>query len=98
MYKGIVVCRAGMGSSMLLKIKADQVINEKDMPIALEHGNLDSLIGYRGDLVLTLSDLTNEIKDQVPDSYCAGVMSITNKDEIEEKLNEFLAFKNNKEE
>ena len=27
MYKALVCCRAGMGSSMLLKIKADQVIN-----------------------------------------------------------------------
>ena len=27
MYKALVCCRAGMGSSMLLKIKADQVIS-----------------------------------------------------------------------
>ena len=26
MYKALVCCRAGMGSSMLLKIKVDQVI------------------------------------------------------------------------
>ena len=30
MYKALVCCRAGMGSSMLLKIKADQVINENN--------------------------------------------------------------------
>ena len=30
MYKALVCCRAGMGSSMLLKIKADQVINENE--------------------------------------------------------------------
>ena len=29
MFKALVCCRAGMGSSMLLKIKADQVIKEK---------------------------------------------------------------------
>ena len=41
MYKALVCCRAGMGSSMLLKIKADQVINENNFPIKTEHGNLD---------------------------------------------------------
>ena len=30
MYRALVCCRAGMGSSMLLKIKADQVINENN--------------------------------------------------------------------
>lgn len=43
MYKALVCCRAGMGSSMLLKIKADQVINENNFPIKTEHGNLDSI-------------------------------------------------------
>ena len=33
MYKALVCCRAGMGSSMLLKIKADQVISENGYPI-----------------------------------------------------------------
>ena len=51
MYKALVCCRAGMGSSMLLKIKADQVINENNFPIKTEHGNLDSIVGFTGDLV-----------------------------------------------
>ena len=50
MYNALVCCRAGMGSSMLLKIKADQVINENNLPIVTEHGNLDSLIGFNGEL------------------------------------------------
>ena len=31
MYNALVCCRAGMGSSMLLKIKADQVISENNL-------------------------------------------------------------------
>ena len=54
MYKALVCCRAGMGSSMLLKIKADQVISENGYPIQTEHGNLDSLNGFSGDLVITM--------------------------------------------
>ncbi len=47
---------------------ADQVIKENDLPIETEHGNLDSLIGFNGDLVITMSDLTDELNadDRVP--------------------------------
>lgn len=88
MYNALVCCRAGMGSSMLLKIKADQVINENNLPIVTEHGNLDSLIGFNGDLIITMEDLTEELKDLVP--YAVGVRNIMNKTEILEKLKKFL--------
>lgn len=91
MYRALVCCRAGMGSSMLLKIKADQVISENNLPIVTEHGNLDSLIGFNGDLIITMEDLTEELKDVVP--YAVGVRNIMNKAEILDKLTEFLASK-----
>lgn len=91
MYKALVCCRAGMGSSMLLKIKVDQVISENSYPIETEHGNLDSLIGFSGDLIVTMSDLTEELKDKVP--YAVGVMNIMDKDEIKKGLEEFLKTK-----
>ena len=74
MYKALVCCRAGMGSSMLLKIKADQVIKENNYPIETEHGNLDSLMGFNGDLVITMDDLSNELADKVP--YALGIRNI----------------------
>ena len=58
-YHALVCCRAGMGSSMMLKIKIDQVIKENNLPIETEHGNLDSLIGFTGDLVITSSTPTS---------------------------------------
>lgn len=93
MYRGIVCCRAGMGSSMLLKIKADQVIKEGGYPIELEHGNLESLVGYNGDLVITMSDLTSEIQAQLPKAYCIGIKNIVSKGEIEEGIKAFLESK-----
>ena len=39
MYKALVCCRAGMGSSMLLKIKADQELKDK-VPYALGIRNI----------------------------------------------------------
>lgn len=91
MYKALVCCRAGMGSSLLLKIKVDQVIKEEGMPIETEHGNLDSLIGFNGDLVVTMEDLMNELKDQVP--FAVGVRNIMDKVEIKAALETFLKAK-----
>lgn len=90
-YKALVCCRAGMGSSMLLKIKVDQVIKENNFPIVTEHGNLDSLVGFAGDLVVTMADLTKEIENQVP--YAVGIMNIMSKAEIKKGLEQFLETK-----
>lgn len=91
MYKALVCCRAGMGSSMLLKIKVDQVISENGYDIKSEHGNLDSLIGFNGDLVITMEDLAVDLQGQVP--YALGVRNIMDKEEIKKKLEEFLSTK-----
>lgn len=88
MYKALVACRAGMGSSTLLKIKVDQVIKEFDLPITTEHGNLDSLIGFTGDLLITMDDLTDELEGKV--KYAIGIRNIVSKEEIKEKLDTFL--------
>ncbi|QAT61175.1 PTS sugar transporter subunit IIB [Acidilutibacter cellobiosedens] len=89
MYKALICCRAGMGSSMLLKIKVDQVISENDFKIKTEHGNLDSLIGFNGDLVIMMEDLMDELKDKVP--YAIGIRNIMDKKEIKQKLKKFIA-------
>lgn len=91
MFKALVCCRAGMGSSMLLKIKADQVIKENNFPIQTEHGNLDSLNGFTGDLVITMDDLSHELEGKVP--YTLGILNIMDKEEMKEKIEKFLASK-----
>ncbi len=77
-----------MGSSILLKIKVDQVIRENGYPIETEHGNLDSLIGYSGDLIVTMEDLTDELAGKV--KYAVGIRNIVDKVEIKQKLEEYL--------
>ncbi|NLC41833.1 MAG: PTS sugar transporter subunit IIB [Erysipelothrix sp.] len=94
MYKALVACRAGMGSSILLKIKVDQVIKQNNYPIETEHGNLDSIVGYTGELLITMEDLADELKDKV--NYALGVRNIVDKEEIKEKLEQFLEFEKNK--
>ncbi|WP_426366685.1 PTS sugar transporter subunit IIB [Mammaliicoccus lentus] len=88
MKKAMVACRTGMGSSMMLKIKLDQVIKENDFPIDLEHDTMDALKGFNGDLIITLSDLVEDLKDVKP--YVIGINNLTDKKEIQEKLTEYL--------
>lgn len=92
-YRALICCRAGMGSSVMLKIKAEQVINENNFPIECEHGNLDSLKFFTGDLIITMSDLTEELATDYPQFDAVGVTNIVNKGEMKEKLEAWLASK-----
>lgn len=43
MYKALVACRAGVGSSLMLKIKVIEVIKANNIPIEVEHSSLDGV-------------------------------------------------------
>ena len=91
MFHALICCRAGMGSSMMLKIKCDQVIKENNLPNETEHGNLDSLIGFNGDLVITMSDLTDELNADPRVPSAVGITNIVDKGEMKEKLEAWVA-------
>lgn len=80
-----------MGSSMMLKIKVDQVISEESLPMETEHGNLDSIVGFSGDLVITMSDLTDELTQNPQVPAAIGITNIVDKNEIKQKLTAWLA-------
>ncbi len=88
MYHALVCCRAGMGSSMMLKIKADQVIKENKFPIKTRPGNLKALKAFTGDLVITMNDLVDEVEAQ--GTYAVGVDDILDTHQIKIGLQEFL--------
>jgi PTS system ascorbate-specific IIB component len=85
---------AGMGSSMMLKIKCDQVIKEHELPIRTQHGGLDAIDTFDGDLIITMVDLSSKIQSDDPNApYVAGILNIVDKDEIYAALEAFLATK-----
>lgn len=90
MYKLLIACRAGVGSSLMLKIKTQQVINENKFPIEVEHGSLDSLNGFNGDAVETLVDVAEELKTRNLSFDVIGINNIVDKNEIKEALQKFL--------
>lgn len=91
MKRALIACRTGMGSSMMLKIKVDQVVKENKFDLDVQHSTLDDVKSFKGELLITMADVAEEMKGQVP--YVIGVNNLMDKKEIETKLREF--FENN---
>lgn len=87
-YSALIACRTGMGSSMMLKIKVDQVVRKNHYPLEVRHSTLDDVKSFKGDLLITMADVAEELKGQVP--YIIGINNLMDKNEIETKLNEFF--------
>jgi PTS system ascorbate-specific IIB component len=92
-YRALVCCRAGMGSSAMLKIKCEQVINEEGFPIACEQGSLEDLAKFDGDLVITMSDFADELAEEGKVASVVSIRNIVDKKEIKGQLEAFLAEK-----
>lgn len=93
MYKLLIACRAGVGSSLMLKIKTQQVIKENNLPIEVEHGSLDSLNGFNGDGVVTLIDVAEELKNKNLSFDVIGINNIVDRNEIKLALEKFIESK-----
>ncbi|MGT2948767.1 PTS sugar transporter subunit IIB [Streptococcus devriesei] len=94
MYKALVACRAGVGSSLMLKIKVTEVINENNLPVEVEHSSLDGVPGFDGDFIITLVDVAEELREQGVKQTVIGMTSVVDKNEIKEKLEAALKEKN----
>ena len=92
MDKVLVACRAGVGSSLMLKVKLNEVKNEQNWPIQVEHTSLDELDSFDGKVVVCLSDVAEELNKSgnYKDKEIIGIKSIINKNEIATKVGEAL--------
>lgn len=86
--KALIACRTGMGSSMMLKIKVEQVVRTNKFPLEVHHSTLDDVKSFKGDLLITMADVADEMKGQVP--YIIGINNLMDKQEIENKLTRFF--------
>lgn len=90
-YKALVCCRAGVGSSAMLQKKCDKIIEAKNLPIETEHGSLQDLTKFDGDVVITMSDIAGIIDADPTVPSAISVFDIVDEKEIEEKLEAWLA-------
>ncbi len=86
--KALIACRTGMGSSMMLKIKVDQVVKANNFPLEVQHSTLDDVKSFKGDLLITMADVADEMAGQVP--YVIGINNLMDKEEITKKLQLFF--------
>nr|WP_313628036.1 PTS sugar transporter subunit IIB [Enterococcus italicus] len=91
MHKALVACRAGVGSSLMLKIKVNEVVKENNLQLVVEHSSLDGLNGFDGDMVITLIDVAQELEEKKVPYKVVGIRNIIDKEEIKTKLLEALA-------
>lgn len=90
MYRALIACRAGVGSSLMLKVKVVEVVREHQLPILVEHSSLDGISGFDGELLITVIDVAEELKEKGLKQEIIGIANIVDKNEILSKLNEFL--------
>lgn len=87
--KALIMCRTGMGSSMMLKIKVDKLIDKNKYPLDVTH---DAFSGFSGqqnvDIIITMEDLIDEFKDS--SAYVIGVKDIMDVDYLERELNKYF--------
>ena len=88
MKKGLVMCRTGMGSSLMLKIKLEKIIEENHFPLELEHDVLSGFLGHHPDVIITMSDLVDEFKDS--GCYVIGIKDIMDVDYMTQELKKFF--------
>lgn len=87
-HKALVACRAGVGSSLMLKIKVNEVVKENNFPLEVEHSFLDGVPGFQGDMIITLPDVANELIEKNLPQKIVGIANIVDKNEIKIKLEE----------
>ncbi|HDG8096274.1 TPA: PTS sugar transporter subunit IIB [Klebsiella oxytoca] len=87
--KGLIVCRTGMGSSLMLKIKAQKIIDKHGWDIELEHDVLSGLRTWRDiDFVITMRDLTDEV--EAAGFRSVGITDLMNSEEMESALTDIV--------
>ena len=89
MVKVLVACRAGVGSSLMLKIKLNEVISEHKWNLEVIHSSLDELSSFDGPIVVTLSDVAEELKEEGIHKEIVGIRNL-DKNEIYTKVSKAL--------
>lgn len=87
--KALIMCRTGMGSSMMLKIKVDKLIDKNKYPLDVTHDAFSGFAGQQNvDIIITMEDLIDEFKDS--SAYVIGVKDIMDVDYLEKELNKYF--------
>lgn len=83
MLKVITVCGNGIGSSLLLKMKLEEIAKEEGISLEAESVDSGNAQGKKADLVVIIKELASIFPDDQP---IAIIRSYTNKKKIKEDV------------
>ncbi|AUJ25862.1 PTS lactose transporter subunit IIB [Virgibacillus dokdonensis] len=63
MIKIVTVCGAGVGSSMMLRVYAQQVLSEEGIQATVEASDISSVSADEYDIVITTSDFADILRN-----------------------------------
>jgi len=83
----ITVCGNGIGSSLMLKMKIEEICKENGIPATVQSCDFNAALSQKCDLFVTVKELA----DQFPvDRKVAVIRSYINKKKIQEDILEIL--------
>jgi PTS system ascorbate-specific IIB component len=80
--KILTVCGNGIGSSLMLAMKVDEICKENNIKSDVESTDFDSAKGKKADLLITIKELAVQLEGR----NVAIVRSYTNKEKIIEDV------------
>jgi len=86
----LVTCRNGMGTSTMLTVQVQNVASKNGWDIECEHASLDAVGSFHGDLIVSLSDVAQELKDEGVTTPIIGITSLMDANEIEQKMTPYM--------
>lgn len=86
MLKIFTVCGNGIGSSLMLKMRLDEICKENGIEANIESTDFNSAQGKESDLIVTIKELGTQFKNR----EVAIVRSYVNKKKIQEDVLDIL--------
>lgn len=83
--KIMTVCGFGVGTSLLLKMTVDSILEEEGINGEVEASDMTSACGNSADLILTSKEIGEEIEGQVSGKL-VYISNFMDKEEVKEKI------------
>ncbi|WP_280770697.1 PTS sugar transporter subunit IIB [Salipaludibacillus daqingensis] len=90
--KILAVCGMGFGSSLMLKMTADRVIQKKGINAEVEATDIGTAESVQADLILTNNEFASQLEGGK--SAVKAIMNMASEEEVGKAIDEFL--ENNK--
>ncbi|MCU9613132.1 PTS sugar transporter subunit IIB [Caldibacillus lycopersici] len=83
----ITVCGNGIGSSLMLKMKIEEICKEHGIPVSVNSSDFNAALSQKCDLIVTVKELASQFSK---DQKVAVIRSYINKKKIQEDILETI--------